>query len=230
MNARHRMRAGLGLTILMVAALLPQWAWAGPPLLCWPFDIEGERSLPFGQGGWRAGSPDYDIRNLVEDTLGLLNPSTPTIVRMETIRRATVYALTDKAAGQELRARLEARVRLAEASGKPDALAVFDFGYLLGTYSQTGRHIGTTLQGDGDEGYRLVKKAIELRGKDAEMELAAAMMRVDTLWGRGKSEHIERALAGARPGSLLARNLLRQRELLGLGPAVASRLSVPEKP
>jgi len=230
MNARHRMRAGLGLTILMVAALLPQWAWAGPPLLCWPFDIEGERSLPFGQGGWRAGSPDYDIRNLVEDTLGLLTPETPVIVRMETLRRATVYALKDKSAGEELRARLEARVRLAEASGQPDALAVFDFGYLLGAYSQTGRHIGTTLPGDGSEGYRLVKKAIELRGKDAEMELAAAIMSVDSLWKRTKREHLERALAGARPGSLLARNLLRQRDLLGLDQAVVARLSVPVKP
>ena len=129
-----------------------------------------------------------------------------------------------------LRARLEARVRLAEAAGKPDALAVFDYGYLLGIYSQTGYHIGATLQGDGSEGYRLAKQAIEMRGGDAEMELAAAIMSVDTIWRQRKNDHLERALAAAKPGSLLARNLVRQRDLLGLEPAAVAHLRVPAKP
>jgi len=228
MNSRRQMKTWL--VVLLAAALLPQAARAGPPLLCWPFDIEGERSLPFGQGGWRATSPDYDAGKLVEDTLGLLTPSTPIIVRMETLRRATAYALDNKALGGELKARLEARVRLAEASGKADALAVFDYGYLLGIYSQTGHHLRTTLVGDAAGGYQMVKKAIEMRGGDAEMELAAAMMNVGTLWRQRKNEHLERALAAAKPGSLLARNLVQQRDLLGLEPAIVARLSLPAKP
>lgn len=230
METTLRMRIGLWLAIVMVAALLPQPAWAGPPLLCWPFDIEGERSLPFGQNGWRATSADYDAGKLVEDTLGLLTPNTPVIVRMETLRRATAYTLDNKAMGEELKARLEARVRLAEASGKPDALAVFDYGYLLGIYSQTGHHLRTMLVGDAGGGYQMVKKAIELRGGDAEMELAAAMMSVRTLRRQRKNEHLERALAAAKPGSLLARNLLRQRDLLDLEPVVVARLHSPAKP
>lgn len=230
MNKTHRSRIGFGLAILLAAVLLPQLAWAGPPLLCWPFDIEGERSLPFAEGGWRATSPDYDTRRLVEDTLEFLNPNTPVIVRMETLRRATAYGLQNKSAAEELRARLEARLRLAEAAGKPDALAVFDYGYLLGIYSQTGYHMGAALKGDAAEGYRLVKQAIEMRGGDAEMELAAAIMSVDSLWGRSKREHLDRALAAAKPGSLLAHNLVRQRELLGLDQAVVARLSASGKP
>lgn len=230
MNATRRMRVRFWLPVLLAAVLLPQAAWAGPPLLCWPFDIEGERSLPFGQNGWRAVSPDYDTGKLVGDTLGLLTPDTPVIVRMETLRRATAYTLDNKALGEELKARLEARVRLAEASGKPDALAVFDYGYLLGIYSQTGHPLKSALVGDAGGGYQMVKKAIALRGGDAEMELAAAIMSVSTLWRQRKAEHLERALAAAKPGSLLARNLVRQRDLLGLEPNVVARLSLPAKP
>jgi hypothetical protein len=223
-------KSGVIAPVVLCGLLLAPAAWAGPPLLCWSFDIEGERSLPFGQGGWRATRTDYETRNLVVDTLGLLHPNAPVIVRMETLRRATAYVLDNKSVAQELKARLEARVRLAEASGKPDALAVFDYGYLLGIYSQTGHHLQPALGGDAGGGYEMVKKAIELRGGDGEMELAAAMMSVERLWGRRKGDHLERALAAAKPGSLLARNLLRQRELLGLGPAVVARLSASPRP
>ncbi|MGH8459298.1 MAG: hypothetical protein ACRESV_08100, partial [Nevskiales bacterium] len=170
MKTSKQMVIGWFLWVLAAVVFLPQLAWAGPPLLCWPFDIEGQRSLPFGQSGWRAGDPNYDTSKLVEDTLGLLAADTPVILRMETLRRATVYTLEDKARGEELKARLEARVRLAEAAGKPDALAVFDYAYHLGVFSQTGHPVKSMLTGDANGGYQLVKKAIELRGGDAEME------------------------------------------------------------
>ncbi|MBZ5560752.1 MAG: hypothetical protein LAO77_26150 [Acidobacteriia bacterium] len=38
---------------------------------------------------WHATDPKYDVSPLVADTLA---PSAPTMVRMETLRRATVYA------------------------------------------------------------------------------------------------------------------------------------------
>ena len=63
---------------VMVAALTTaRPALAGPPLLCFPFDIGAARSLPIGQGSWRAIDPRYDVSHLVDDTLALLAPQTP---------------------------------------------------------------------------------------------------------------------------------------------------------
>src|SRR5690606_35861288 len=78
---------------LALLALLPTLALAGPPLICHPFDIVTARSLPIGpaDGGWSATDPTYDRSQLVADTLALLTPATPTLVRMETMRRATMY-------------------------------------------------------------------------------------------------------------------------------------------
>jgi hypothetical protein len=65
----------------------------GPPLLCHPFDINNARSLPWSGSEWRGVDKNYNINRLVDDTLGLLAPETPVMVRMETLRRATVYAV-----------------------------------------------------------------------------------------------------------------------------------------
>src|SRR5262245_38932567 len=73
--------------------LVQQAAFAGPPLICHPFEIGNARSLPWNGPEWRAVKKDYNINRLVDDTLGLLTPETPVLVRMETIRRATVYGL-----------------------------------------------------------------------------------------------------------------------------------------
>jgi hypothetical protein len=115
------------LTILstaLIAVLLSRPALAGPPLLCFPFDIGNARTLPMGHGDWHAVDPRYDVSHLVTDTLGLLTPGMPVIVRMETLRRATIYAAPNpemaKALMTELRARADAKV----------PLAAFDLGYL----------------------------------------------------------------------------------------------------
>ena len=66
-------------------------ALAGPPLLCHPFDIGSARSLPWdGTNAWWQGRADYNLQNLVADTEAILSPSTPVIVRMETLRRAAL--------------------------------------------------------------------------------------------------------------------------------------------
>lgn len=58
----------------------------------------------------------------------------------------------------------------------------------------------------GIDGYALIKKAITIRGGDPEMEFAAALM---TEGGPADAHqhHLRNAVAGAREGSLLARNL-----------------------
>ena len=66
---------------------------AGPPLICHPFEIGTAASLPFGAGrNWNSPLSTYDVNRLTADTLRLLNPETPMLVRMETLRRATIYA------------------------------------------------------------------------------------------------------------------------------------------
>src|SRR2546425_7803398 len=84
------------LAISIVAVLLgfTTTAFAGPPLICHPIEIGQAKSLPLIDWNQK-GTGRYDLRNLTRDTLAILNPSTPVLVRMETLRRATLYARQD---------------------------------------------------------------------------------------------------------------------------------------
>src|SRR5262249_28090120 len=62
-------------------------ALAGPPLICHPFSIGNDPSLPFGKN-WNSPDPKYDTRNLAADTLKLLDSGQSVLTRMETMRRA----------------------------------------------------------------------------------------------------------------------------------------------
>jgi hypothetical protein len=191
---------------------------AGPPLICHTIDIGDAKSLPWISHSWNlSGGESYDTKNLVRDTLEILAPDTPVLVRMETLRRATLYARKDPVAAKELLARLHARATSAESSGHADALAWFDVGYLAETYKQwIGQNMPHMTDGmrmdsnpaEGVDGYAMVKKAIALRGKgdDPQMEFAAALI---TLSGPAEEhrQHAQKAVAGAKTDSLLARNL-----------------------
>jgi hypothetical protein len=78
----------LGLTLTLVRPTM-----AGPVLICKNYEIGAAKSLPWGGSDWRSVKPDYDINRLVEDTQALLTPETPVIIRMETLRRAVIYAV-----------------------------------------------------------------------------------------------------------------------------------------
>jgi len=210
------------MTIAFLAALqLP--AFAGPPLICHPLEIGAAQSLPWAGSEWRAVRKDYDLNRLVGDTLKLLGPETPIIVRMETLRRATVYAQWSRfdtkvgidpkgeRVAQELLTKLIARAQDAERRGvkdRNDALALFDAGYLLESYRQTvamGKQ-NTLPQYDG---YAWVRRASQALNRDAEMEFALALMLVDKPTQRAAhNEHFRHATAGAGENSLLARNLV----------------------
>lgn len=204
--------------IALVAALLSfaTVAQAGPPLICHTIEIGQAKSLPWISHGWNlSGGENYDTKNLVNDTLDILKPDTPVLVRMETLRRATLYARKDPAAAKELLARLHARSTSAESAGHPDALALFDAGYLVETYKQwIGQNLPHMTDGmrmdanpaSGVDGYALVKKAIALRGDDPQMEFAAALI---TLSGPQEAHrrHSQKAIAGAKTDALLAQNL-----------------------
>lgn len=211
---------------LAAALMLFQTALAGPPLLCRPFEIAGAKSLPWEGQDWTSAPRGYDVNRVDDDTLGLLKADTPIIVRMETIRRATVLARGNSALTDALLARLRARVTDAEAKGERNALALFDAGYLVETYRQAYWITGVTKEaywkfdvrepGRELDGYGLVLRAIELRSGDPEMELAAALITMDGKQEPRSKDHLLRAQAGAQPGSLLARNLALH---FGLGPA-----------
>ena len=90
-------RAGIIALTLVCAAAAAHPAFAGPPLLCHPFDIGAAKSLPWsGASSWFDGQPGYDIKHLADDTVAVLTPAVPVIVRMETLRRAAIYASRDR--------------------------------------------------------------------------------------------------------------------------------------
>ncbi len=211
--------------LFAMAALLAlaQTASAGTPLICHSLDIGNAESLPWSDDGWNlSGKVDYDRSHLVADTLALLTPSTPVIVRMETLRRATIYANQDPRIAKELLIRLRARALDAEKDGRPDPLAWFDAGYLVECYHQANLSFRRLDSGGWEpviqpnaasnvDGYAWVKKAINLRGEDAEMEFAAALI---TSLGPAelqshRSEHVNKAMAAAGSDPLLAVNLNR---------------------
>ena len=206
----HAARATLALGA--VALLIPLSARAGTPLICHPYNIGSAQSLPGSSGDWKGVNPSYDRTHLRRDTLHLLAPATPVIVRMETLRRAAIYATagmrgwgTKEGFTAEDRANTAAildalRTRMETARGEALALAIFDYGFFV----ETLRHTGVNQDIDG---YALLSQARELRGPDAEIEFALALA---GSWPKQRPEridHLARARAGAKPGSLLAQNL-----------------------
>ncbi len=204
------------LVLVIITLCFASYALAGPPLICHTFEIGKSKSLPWISEGWNLnGSENYDTKNLAKETLEIPTAITQVLLRMETLRRATLYARKDPVAAKELLAKLHARATSAETAGHPDALAWFDAGYLVETYKQwigaNLPHMTDGMRLDANPaanvyGYAWVKKAIALRGDDAQMEFAAALI---TLSGPRDehAQHAQKAIAGAKADALLAQNL-----------------------
>lgn len=212
-------KISLGLAVLAALCALPQAVVAGPPLICHPIDIGQAKSLPWTSDSWNlSGKENYDVSRLVDDTLALLTPNTPALVRMETLRRATLYAQKDSMVAKQLFMRLKTRALTARGESPGDALAWFDYGYLVETYKQTGWMPGRQSAGAGNsataaalvtrvDGYPWLEKAIKLRGEDPQMEFAAALITLGGSTYPGHQAHLQRALDGAKADPLLAKNL-----------------------
>ena len=202
MNSRlFSMRA---ISIVAILVGFSSYALAGPPLICHRIEIGQAKSLPLIDWNQK-GSGGYDLKNLTHDTLAILDSNASVLVRMETLRRATIFARHDPQVAKELLTRLHARAASTEAAGPGEALAWFDVGYLAEAYKQwMGQDQPNPAS--GLDGYAWVKKAIGLRGEDAEMEFAAALI---TLKGPESDhrEHVRKAMAGASNDPLLAQNL-----------------------
>jgi len=201
---------------LAATLLVAQAADAGPPLICHPFTTDNARSRPWAaERNWRATEAHYDVGRLTADTLALLGPDTPVIARMETMRRATIYAATSPQAANELLSALFARAKTSARDPGVAAIAQFDAGYLIESYRQQSeidktdmlaafaRSSGVPL-GELD-GYATVEKAIAMTPRDvAAMEFAASLMTKDKAAAK---QHRINASAGAAPGSALAANI-----------------------
>jgi len=179
---------------------------AGPPLICHTFDIGSAKSLPWISHSWNlSGGETYDTSKLANDTLTLLAADNTVIVHMETLRRATLYARKDPAAAKQLLAAITMGTKsAAPQSDELRALTYFDTGYLAEAYKQW---LGDSNNPAANlDGYALIKQAIQLRGNDPQMELAAALV---TLSGPAAEHqaHTQKAIAGAKNDPLLARNL-----------------------
>jgi hypothetical protein len=196
-------------------SFLPAVAQAGSPLTCFPMSIGNAPSLAWGSGsGWNTPRADYDRARLAEDTLALLGPRTPVLVRTETLRRAAIYASGDAAAAKSLFDALRSRARSAGA--EPGPLAQFDLGYAVEAYKQARSVLDRLSSAEPPEdGYALVRQALSARGSDPEMEYAAALMTHGRAV-RGISEkHLKLAIAGAREDSDLDRTLTAHQHLWG---------------
>ncbi len=224
MTSKKWKRAILVAPIILGTSLV---ALAGPPLICHAINIGDAKSLPWSSNTWKlTGQEQYDSNRLAGDTLNLLTPSMPVIVRMETLRRAALYAGENSASAKELLFKLRSRALEGGARGKPDALALFDLGYFVECLKQAKMTFRKTAPETYEPVYQptvaadmnglaWVEKAIELRGGDADMEFAAALITDFVRPGMSRpalqklhEEHLRRAAAGAREGSLLAENLV----------------------
>ncbi len=191
--------------VLVSLTALATHAQAGPPLVCHAFNTGGAKSLPWAvSSNWNSPDPTYDLKRLIPDTLSLLSPEAAVVVRMETMRRAAIYANKEPRIAYDLLSRVMARALETGSS-----LAMFDAGYLVETYKQVhlaDRAAGYVSLAADLDGYAWVVKAIRLGGDTASMEFAAALMR-DRPW---PNEHFRKALAASSEGSLLANNIVHQ--------------------
>lgn len=171
---------------LMLFVAATAMAVAGPPLICQRVEIGTAKSLPWRNvDSWNGAVPTYKLAALADETLAILTPSAPMALRMETMRRAAIYAAKDEAVASQLATRLLARIVDAEASGKADINTWFDAGY----YAEALRQIAFVyrydmlssaereqwrVRGDGRvlDGRPWIEKAIRIGGKGMEVALA----------------------------------------------------------
>jgi len=66
--------------------------FAGPPLICYAIEIGQAQTLPWVDLNYHKGDGTYTLQNLAKGTLAILDSNPAVLVRMETLRRATLYA------------------------------------------------------------------------------------------------------------------------------------------
>jgi hypothetical protein len=209
---RTTLRSSLALVAIVATANL---ALAGPPLVCHPFNIGTAQSLAWTAppNNWRGDVAGYDVSRLADETTALLTPATPVIVRMETLRRAAIYALRDQKVADQLLTKLVERTRKSEGGAKADALAWFDAGYYAETFRQVlvierdkSKSDAFAALVKNVDGYAMIQKSLTLRGSDPSIEFAAAIVTLQRDVAH-QPEHAAKAREGAKQDALLAQNI-----------------------
>lgn len=204
MKTKFAKYAGLLGLVMIVCATT---ALAGPPLVCHALKIGDASSLPWTGIGWNlTGAETYDVQQLVNDTVTILDGDAAPIVHMETLRRATLYAQKDAQVKKRLLLALLSRSEAA--AGKPGAaLAEFDLGYLAETYKQFdwAKKSGDNPAREFD-GIARIQNALKLRPEDGQMNFGAALATLDVK-GTDQVGYAKKAMAAAAGDALLARNL-----------------------
>jgi hypothetical protein len=215
MNRMFRTALVTSAALLVIVTATP--AFAGPPLLCHPYDIGTARSLPWsGAHNWFDGDASYRLDNLVSDTEALLTPATPVIVRMETLRRAAIYASADGVVAARLLDRFVKRAETPAAGGQADALHLLDAAYIAGAYREmlllsrdsawASRAAGLRAALGNTKDAALIARSVAARPDDPGIRFAAALILSDSD-RQAYREHAEKARAGAARDPLLARNI-----------------------
>lgn len=194
----------------LAAAIVALWmftapvAVAGPPLLCHSIDIGGALSLPFGTNSWKDRSEQVTASEILAATLRILNSDSPVLLRMETLRRATIYAADDATLAGNLLVHLLENVVENGTEGRRAALAQFDLGYLLCTYQQQSSSLPQLAR---TSGYVWVQKAARALPEESAVQFACALI---TCYPRQTvfAGHLQAALRGASNDRLLADNLV----------------------
>jgi hypothetical protein len=205
----RRSRISLLAAALVAAATLAP-AHAGPPLLCFPYQIGQAKSLPWGHDNFEKSS-GYDAARVVGDTIEILKTERSVLVRMETLRRAAIYIGQDTGKASELLSYMTSTAVTNDSIGKVSPMNLFDAGFFAATVRQNGVdlpwHPGAD---DGVDGYLWVKRATDLLRSqghtDPEMEFGAALVIFDHNRPEFK-DHLRNAVAGAKPGSDLAASI-----------------------
>jgi hypothetical protein len=204
----------LALAALLYSQDRPRLPWEEmfeQPLVKWALDIGDAKSLPWGNPrSWNSAAQGYDIEKVPADAQALLTPEAPVLARMETLRRVVAYGERDPRIAYQVLAVLGNRVREADDSARPDAMALFDLGYFYEACRQA-RWLKKEFLGDLN-GYSLVIKAIRLAGDGApgalEMEFAAGLILLEPKGQHPYYPHFKKVVREVSKGTLLEKNLL----------------------
>lgn len=220
MTAKKSIQFLLALLVILSASEL---TFAGPPLICHPFEIGDAKSIPWEGKNWREVKRDYDLNRLVPDVMAILETDASILVRMETIRRAAVYSVwsqvdrevpikvKDNKIAQALFDKIIARSKAAESRGfktKADQLALFDAGYIVETFKYI-YPMGIPNIATPYDGYNMVDNASHLMNKPGDVEFALAVI-LKNHKGQAtiQDQHLKKAISTVAEGSLLAKNLI----------------------
>lgn len=204
--------AALGLAVGLAA--LPTRAAApravGSPLLCFPLDVGGAATLPFGGEGFDVKS-DLSTDEVVKQARSLLEKSEDPLVHMETLRRATIWFMNQdaaEAAGKFRAVLADATLRAAATAGHgaaakhAEALRWFDLGYFQAAARQ-----GGVLQLKGEREW--LEKAARLAPDDLALRFGVALAQ----YFPGEEEdrkawagHLQVVLDAKEPSALIKKN------------------------